>query len=322
MSDARRNAEAGIVLIAVLWGIVILASIALCLAASVRVAVDELQNRKEQLQAYYLARGGVFRTAALLTSASAAPHQLAFVPGRRKVEWAEDLGRVTVEISDESGKIDLNRAPEKALERLFLALGLDLPSARALVDAVEDWRDPDSFTRLNGAEESYYLALPEPYRPANADFQSVEELLLVRGVTPELFYGRYVVGEDGKVERQLGLVDCITVDSGGPPVNINYAPYPVLLAVPGMEPRVANYIVTAREKNPFASVSDLSHEFPVILGGETLSFLSGGSSGRVTLVASGSTPGGAKARIRALVQVQGVKAAPFRVLRWEDFYVR
>ena len=52
-----------------------------------------------------------------------------------------------------------------------------------------DWRDKDNLHRLNGAEDDYYLSLPQPYKCKNGDFTSIEELLLVRGVTPEIFYG-------------------------------------------------------------------------------------------------------------------------------------
>lgn len=322
MKARRQEPEAGVVLIAVLWGVMVLAAIALALSSSVRVGVEGLQNRKEHLATYYAARGGLFRTIALLTNVPATSEEQFFRPGQQKLEWAETPGRVAVEVSDETGKVDLNRASPEVLQRLFEALGLDRRSAQALVDAVEDWRDPDSYHRLNGAEESYYLALPGSYRPANADFQSVEELLLVRGVTPELFYGGYQVRGEGQVERQPGLIDCVTVYARSPRININYAPYPVLLAVPGLEPRVANYILSTREKQPFASVSELSREFPVVLGGETLSYLTTESSGRYALVASGTAPSGVTARIWALVEVQGTSVPPYRILAWDDFYVR
>jgi hypothetical protein len=56
-------------------------------------------------------------------------------------------------------------------------------------DAILDWLDPDDTPRDNGAESDYYGSLTPPYAPRNGPIQSMEELLLVRGVTPQLLFG-------------------------------------------------------------------------------------------------------------------------------------
>ncbi len=61
--------------------------------------------------------------------------------------------------------------------------------ADAVSDAVLDWRDPDNLTRMHGAEEKDYESKGLPYRPANGPFNVMSELLLVMGMTPELFWG-------------------------------------------------------------------------------------------------------------------------------------
>ncbi|MCO8121978.1 general secretion pathway protein GspK [Stieleria sp. TO1_6] len=58
-----------------------------------------------------------------------------------------------------------------------------------VADAILDWLDEDDEPRLYGAELEYYSTLPTPYEPANKQLSSVEELLLVRGVTPTLLFG-------------------------------------------------------------------------------------------------------------------------------------
>ena len=117
MRRARKKSESGVVLLTVLSGILILTVTALALASSVRVAGDELGNRKEHLEAYYMARGGVYTTAALLTHLSPTPKEGFLVAGQRSVEWPKSQGSVKVEITDESGKIDVNQASEAVLER-------------------------------------------------------------------------------------------------------------------------------------------------------------------------------------------------------------
>ncbi len=86
-------------------------------------------------------------------------------------------------LEDESGKININTAPAEILAELP---GLDSEIANAIID----WRDEDDDpSNEEGAEENYYLSLRSPYSPRNAPFETIEELLLVRGITPALLYG-------------------------------------------------------------------------------------------------------------------------------------
>lgn len=56
-------------------------------------------------------------------------------------------------------------------------------------DAILDWIDPDDTPREQGAESDFYGSLDNGYTPRDAPPVSIEELLLVRGVTPELLFG-------------------------------------------------------------------------------------------------------------------------------------
>ena len=58
-----------------------------------------------------------------------------------------------------------------------------------MVDSILDWRDPDELKRGHGAENDYYRKRRPPYTAKNGFFDSPEELLLVRGMTADLFYG-------------------------------------------------------------------------------------------------------------------------------------
>lgn len=135
-------------------------------------------------------------------------------------------------IVDEAGKFPINglvndngtvnTAMKEMLVRL-LENELNLPQlqARTLAAAVVDWVDKDEkITDEVGAESSYYQALKTPYKSRNAAMTSLDELLLVRGVKPELFY-------DGK---GAGLKNYLTVV--GTKININTASRPILRAMP------------------------------------------------------------------------------------------
>jgi general secretion pathway protein K len=332
-SARHQQRQRGTVIVAVTLGVFVLSVMAFALSALVRTSTEELRARKEQLQAHYVARGAIYRTLPLLTGPATADAK--FRPGQRSLAWSEAGLRVALAISDENGKLDVNAAPPKVLERLFTNLGESPEAARSLAAAIEDWRDADDEARLGGAERSYYMALPHPYRPANEDFRSVEELLLVRGVTPELFWGKYEVRRDGSVMRRLGLVDCLTVYGRQATININYAPEPVLRAAPMIDDRVVGWMMEGRQKHPFESVSQFVHDYPVLLSEQTLGALTAASSGRYAVVASATSPSGVTARVRAVVQVSGFDlgrrpdgrrplwtAPPFWILEWNDSYVQ
>ena len=93
---------------------------------------------------------------------------------------------------NESAKLNLNTLAEdddletnSSRERLLL-----IPSmTQEIADSILDWLDEDNTPREFGAEETYYQALIPPYTPRNGPLNSLDELLMVAGVTPELLYG-------------------------------------------------------------------------------------------------------------------------------------
>lgn len=93
--------------------------------------------------------------------------------------------------ADEAAKLNLNAAIQldPTGQMLHDAL-MKLPNmTEEIADAIVDWLDADDTERANGAESSYYSGLPQPYRPKNGPLNSLDELLLVRGVTWQLLYG-------------------------------------------------------------------------------------------------------------------------------------
>ena len=103
----------------------------------------------------------------------------------------EDLIRIG--ITDESSKLNLNTATSPQLLSLVrAAVGQNQEiNPQDIVDAILDWRDRDRTPRgkAGDTEGVYYRRLPKPYRVKNGDFATVEELLLVKGVTGQILYG-------------------------------------------------------------------------------------------------------------------------------------
>jgi general secretion pathway protein K len=138
--------------------------------------------------------------------------------------WEEDGAKLAVSLAYESGRIDMNVAREPLLKGMFMsAAGLPEADAGRLTDAVMDWRDPDDAKRLNGAEAAEYRAAGRNYVPANANFETIEEVQRVLGMTPEIY---------------AKIADLITVHSRQP--GINGAMRGVLMSIPNMTPEIVD----------------------------------------------------------------------------------
>jgi hypothetical protein len=100
-------------------------------------------------------------------------------------------------------------------DNIAVTLLLALPGmTEDIADAILDWLDEDEEPRPYGAEIEYYSTLPTPYEPNNGPLQSVEELLLVRGVTPTLLFGADV-NRNGVIDPDEQQRFGITVDTPG-----------------------------------------------------------------------------------------------------------
>ncbi|UCC29723.1 MAG: general secretion pathway protein GspK [Phycisphaerales bacterium] len=105
----------------------------------------------------------------------------------------DDEDYIRLGITDESSKINLNTATESQLLRLVRVAVAENEEVipQDIVNAILDWRDVDQIPRgeVGDTEGEYYRRLPKPYRVKNGPFETVEELLLVKGVTDEILYG-------------------------------------------------------------------------------------------------------------------------------------
>lgn len=151
-------------------------------------------------------------------------------------------------IISENGKVDINKAPDLIVKNLLAALGFQGDELETIADSIADWRDADKLVRLNGAEDDYYQSLPVPYKAKNAEFESIEELLMVRGMTPEILYG---------TATRPGLADFVTVYSENGKINISVAPREVLLALPGITADFADAIIALRKAKQNITIQEI-----------------------------------------------------------------
>jgi general secretion pathway protein K len=241
VTSARKSAtraEAGFVLIAVLWILAALATLAsiyssytVNTAAASRVADDRVQAEASIRAGVEMA---VFRQLALPEKATLARGGFDMRVGRTGV---------AVRFRSEAARIDLNAAPADLLTGLFTAVGVDSSRAETFAERIVGWRTKAAASadaNVAGAdgkddkaskEDQLYSEQHMPYPPRHAPFDNTLELSLLPGVSLAV------------VERVLPFV---TVFSGHPEVDVSSADPTVLSAFPEMTPQILGAVLNAR----------------------------------------------------------------------------
>lgn len=284
------------ILIMVLWIILILSLISFSLAAAVRVEVASSQQSFDSERAFFMAKGA----AEVVYNAYEKKQEIPDgTPIRREngdYVFPFDSGEARVRFESNAGLIDLNAASDQLLGSMFDSLDVSQETQNRLVDSILDWRDSDDIPHLYGAEVNDY---PEntrdrTLRPRNGSFQSVDELLLVKNMTPELFYGLFVIDAGtGQYHRVPGVREMLTVQSGVGKVDVNEAAFEVLAALPSMTPALADRITSTRVQEKFENLNDLVERVPELATNDALGYLSVGSAvpamlvSRATIASSG-----------------------------------
>ncbi|MEN1727177.1 MAG: hypothetical protein AAGJ52_01940 [Pseudomonadota bacterium] len=284
----------GIALIVVLW-ILVLLSITVGLY-SVLARTETLQSRFlfDVTQARYAAEAGLHRAVFEMRNPD---FETRWVPDGRPYLMEFGGAVIEMQITDVSGRIDINRITADLMSEFLMSRGLEEEQAWQIADAIEDWRDEDDLPRLYGAEIDEYDAAGYPYGPANEEFQSVDELQQVLGVTFELF------------QQLEGL---ITIHGRGGQINAAFAPAEVLAAMPDIDLEGARQFVDERQQ---VHPSEMS---PLMLPNGQMVNLQGGG-GVFSIRSRATLENGAWTQIEATVSVgTDTRGRPFRILRWRE----
>ncbi len=325
-TDVRR--QRGAVLIVVLWVVVILSLLALSFAASIRTEVDAARVVVEQRQSRFMARAGIeyaiyeiLQTqSAFFQSQSQAEPTFDSVPDvvRGHLNLSLSAGEAKVEVIDETGKLNINLAPDFLIFNLLLMIGIDGAEAESITNSILDWRDADDVPLPGGAESAYYQSLDPPYYAKNSLFDVPEELLLVKGVTPEIYYGKKTTTSAGDPVQLYGLQHYVTTFSNINRINVNSAPAPVIAAIPGLDYPTAYAIEAIRAEMPIADMSEITKRVPGI-SGEALNFFSILRSNVYTMISEGRLKDSdVVSQIRAVIRVDGVGRKGYAVLYWNE----
>ena len=310
--------ERGVVLIVVVWALMVLMVVAIELGRTARVEGLSTDVYQQEVKTYYLAIAGLNRVLYQLirTSQQGRTRNLQdedrLGPRDRlsddETEECPDLwllgdgqwrnepygeGGYQVRVSDESGKININQADEIILRQTFTNLDFDPDFGDALADAILDWRDPDPLERLNGVESDYYLAQDIAYPAKDGPLDTIDELLLVRDVSQDLFYNT--------------LNEVFTVYGNarsGNMANTQTANALVLRAVQGVDAETAEETIRQRRENcgeEFLDATAARGGLPTIVTIESIGYL---NTGQITR------------RLAGVIDRTGGQS--HRILRWQD----
>jgi DNA uptake protein ComE-like DNA-binding protein len=284
------------VLIGLLWCLALLSVLVVGVLHRATIDLRVVQNYGDVVQAHYLAVAGAEKAKALLFQDARARRHSArnhsgdlYNAAREFKDISLGRGRFSVlrqgsrdegggliyGISDEESRLNLNTASAEELAKLD-------NMTPDIVAAIMDWRDGDDIPSPGGAEAEYYASLNPPYLPRNGPFETIRELLMVRGVSLEQFAGEDTnqnglldpEEDDGSdsypPDNRDGILDAgwsglLTVNSsvrnvnaaGETRVNVQSADQTTLEGVHGMSSEMARSIVAYRGQNRLESLADL-----------------------------------------------------------------
>ncbi|MFP2769847.1 general secretion pathway protein GspK [Oceanisphaera sp. KMM 10153] len=221
----------GIALISVLWVLTLLTLLATGLSVNSRSQAQQSRYITHAAQVRHAADAGV--QLAMLMLAQPKEQQTWLADGSAHLIMLDDI-EIRVALFDDSGRIDLNNAGVELLDGLLATARVDDDHRIRLVDAIMDWRDGDDLRRLNGAEADDYAAAGLNYGPSNAPFQSVNEVLRVLGMTPDLYR---------RIRHSL------TLRNPRNSINPLYAPRQVLLSLPGSDSMTVEQFISDRRQS-------------------------------------------------------------------------
>ena len=183
-----RFAARGQAIVPVIFVMLILTVLAITFATSAHREIRASANFDKQTQRYFAAQGAVNYAMSALAQTSNNGATYGIIPASAATDangWMQ-IGDAWVKIDsiDTAGLIDLNSATADTLNRIPV-----LQQNPDVVAAIVDWRTAGTQPSANGAKSEYYNTLSPSYDSKNGLYESVEELLLVKGVTPTILYG-------------------------------------------------------------------------------------------------------------------------------------
>lgn len=203
MNPVILKGDNGAILIAVVWIVLLLSLLAVAVTTATFGMRQAIQSVEQERRELILAEAAM---TVFMKEHFYSPDERAFLADIVAVQGQE----YKIQVTFESGKINLNRASRSLLSAMFILLGNDEAVSQAAAAAIVDWRDSDSSTTSDGAEGADYDAAGLHYWPRNGPFESIGELAYVLGIPENAF---------------LCVRPLLTVSApASAPVNLDHAP--------------------------------------------------------------------------------------------------
>ena len=279
MKTSFKHNARGVALIVVMIAIAVFTALAAALAFSMKVETRLAMNADNEQQLLWLGRSGVEYARWILAqeaSLAGQPYDSlnqiwaggpgangetnSVLAGISLDNFQIGEGTVSLRIIDLERYANINTANAAVLQQALTVMGVDADDISVVSDSIQDWRSPAAAPRVAGAQSDYYQSLTPPYYAKNAPIDDLSELLFVKGVTPEMYYGGGSSNSPAQPQRPklglgntpdqipdypFGLKDVFTAVSSGK-INVNTADANVLQLIPGVDATIAAAIIQQR----------------------------------------------------------------------------
>jgi general secretion pathway protein K len=288
---ASSSSQRGFVIVAVLWILVALSSLAMMFSVYLSASAHALAVGDTALRTEALVQASLELTAYQLTLA--ADKQ----PSRGSFHFRMDNADVNVRFLSEAARIDLNFAPAEVLAGLFAELGASKAAAKDDADRILGWRTRPTQGSGND-EEARYTTAGLDYSPRQSPFVHANEIALVIGLPPAL------------VERALPFV---TVFNGSPEVDTAIAAPEVLAALPRKNMNELDDAFGNRRASPADGATPTGSSVPPAPAGATASVKS-----RCFRIETTVQFNSGHQTSSEVVIVLGDRVEPYRIVSWQD----
>ena len=276
---APRKKNSGIALAVVMIAIFVLSMLAAAFAYTMKIETRLAQNADSETELLWLGRSGVDYCRWILAQSEACPGSQPYDSLDQvwaggsggpcssnspllEVQRTISLGRGSFswQMEDLERKFNINTASEDTLHQAFRLIGVDPGEAEGITSSILDWVDRDSNAHPGGKESQFYENLLPPYYAKNGPVDDLSELLLVDGVTPDMYWGGVATNhlpaswqKEMQRGRQLDLpqfpvgLNHLFTPLSGAKININTADMYQLMMVPGVDENIAEAIINMRQ---------------------------------------------------------------------------
>ena len=234
--------KSGVALIVVMWVLVIVSLIVSSFAFEMKLESNIITAQRKRFQTDQLARSGIELAKAMIAFEEDPTEgdeviyedpwlaQSAQIDEGIPVTWSEEFGggTVTLRIDFEKGRRNLRKLDIDGWHELFAQTGIPSVEWDELYGCLVDWQDEDDLEQLNGAESDDAFYRDRGYECKNAPVDTLDELLLIKGWTPEILYGTPPDQIDETEYPLTGLAQHLTTWGDDGKVNPNSASPEVL----------------------------------------------------------------------------------------------